>query len=110
MRAENRGVCGGSDLESRTELSNGLDFEKHSFERSPEKAEIRATMSVWKAEIRTMSGPVLLMRHRMCSSQERLPACTSQYPMARIPTGRLAHCCVSPAFQVAAALRPGFLQ
>ena len=45
MRAENRGVCGGSDLESRTELSNGLDFEIHSFERSPEKAEIRATMS-----------------------------------------------------------------
>ena len=77
MRAENRGVCGGSDLESRTELSNGLDFEIHSFERSPKKAEIRATMSGWKAEIRTMSGPGLLMRHRMCSSQELLPACTS---------------------------------
>ena len=88
MRSENRGVCGGSELESRTELSNGLDFEIHSFERSPEKAEIRATMSGWKAEIRTMSGPGLLMRHRMCSSQELLPACVVTVPMARLPTGQ----------------------
>ena len=88
MRAENRGVCGGSDLESRTELRNGLDFEIHSFERSPEKAEIRATMSGWKAEIRTMSGPGLLMRHQMCSSQQLLPAWV--VTVANYPTGRLA--------------------
>ena len=85
MLAENRGVCGGSDLESRTELSNGLDFEIHSFERPPEKAEIRATMSGWKAEIRTMSGPGLLMRHWMCSSQEHARVTV---PMARLPTGQ----------------------
>ena len=36
LRAENRGVCCGSDLESRTELRNGLDFEIHSFESSPD--------------------------------------------------------------------------
>ena len=36
LRDENRGVCGGSDLESRTELRNGLDFEIHSFESFPD--------------------------------------------------------------------------
>ena len=36
LRAENRGVCCGSDLGSQTELRNGLDFEIHSFESSPD--------------------------------------------------------------------------
>ena len=36
LRDENQGVCCGYDLESQTELRNGLDFEIHSFESSPD--------------------------------------------------------------------------
>ena len=59
LRAENQCVCCGSDLESRTDLLNELDFEVLY------DLLIQKTGTICK-RLKTMSGLGLWMRHLVC--------------------------------------------